>query len=238
MGAIRRIRRRPGPRQCPARAQETRRLCYRAGQFVCGSIWYGRVSLGVERLILLPSHSLCAVLKRLSLCEKLSIVPLYFLDKVCNTQFAQCFAVERVINQQGIEAQYEGFLEHCGRGIVRALRALNGPAALPALVHCAHGKDRTGVVCALVLKLCGASDEEVVADYVATQTNLAGDGRARMRQELASVRLDPSFEGARAATMQRFLHALHAKHGGVAVYLARNGFLLDEQISLRRTLVA
>ncbi|MCR4920515.1 MAG: tyrosine-protein phosphatase [Bacteroidaceae bacterium] len=41
----------------------------------------------------------------------------------------------------------------------------------PYLVHCLEGKDRTGYVCALLEGLCGASYEEIVADYLATYNN-------------------------------------------------------------------
>lgn len=37
---------------------------------------------------------------------------------------------------------------------------------LPALVHCAHGKDRTGVVIMLLLMLAGVPHESIVQDYV------------------------------------------------------------------------
>jgi protein tyrosine/serine phosphatase len=38
----------------------------------------------------------------------------------------------------------------------------------PALVHCMAGKDRTGIICAVVLKLLGVSDDDVVEDYLLT----------------------------------------------------------------------
>ncbi len=41
----------------------------------------------------------------------------------------------------------------------------------PYLVHCTEGKDRTGFVCALLEALCGASYEEIVADYMITYDN-------------------------------------------------------------------
>lgn len=37
---------------------------------------------------------------------------------------------------------------------------------LPALVHCAHGKDRTGVVIMLLLMACDVPHEAIVQDYV------------------------------------------------------------------------
>ncbi|MBB4913314.1 tyrosine-protein phosphatase [Streptosporangium saharense] len=43
---------------------------------------------------------------------------------------------------------------------------------LPALVHCAAGKDRTGLVVALVLDLVGVEHEVIVRDYAATATHL------------------------------------------------------------------
>jgi hypothetical protein len=42
----------------------------------------------------------------------------------------------------------------------------------PAVCHCAAGKDRTGLISAIVLGLLGVPDEFIVADYAATQENL------------------------------------------------------------------
>ena len=44
----------------------------------------------------------------------------------------------------------------------------------PYLIHCIEGKDRTGFVCALLEALCGASYEEIVADYMVTYENYYG----------------------------------------------------------------
>ena len=43
------------------------------------------------------------------------------------------------------------------------------PGALPAVFHCAAGKDRTGLLAALLLSALGVSDEDVVADYALTE---------------------------------------------------------------------
>ncbi|EFQ83741.1 hypothetical protein HMPREF0063_11404 [Aeromicrobium marinum DSM 15272] len=52
--------------------------------------------------------------------------------------------------------------------VVRAVADSEGPA----LVHCAAGKDRTGVAVALMLSLVGTPREAVVADYLATELHL------------------------------------------------------------------
>jgi protein-tyrosine phosphatase len=61
---------------------------------------------------------------------------------------------------------YVGYVESAGRNVATALRVLADPASGPTLVHCAAGKDRTGVVVALALSMVGVPREEVVADYL------------------------------------------------------------------------
>ena len=48
------------------------------------------------------------------------------------------------------------------------LRALAAPGALPALVHCAGGADRTGIITALVLGIAGVPAETIAGDYALT----------------------------------------------------------------------
>ena len=52
-----------------------------------------------------------------------------------------------------------------------ALRILSDPANLPAIISCAIGKDRTGIVVALVLALLGKSDEYIVQEYVLSEVS-------------------------------------------------------------------
>ena len=54
--------------------------------------------------------------------------------------------------------------------LIAALKELPSHPA-PYVVHCLEGKDRTGYVCALLEGLCGATYEEMVADYLKTYDN-------------------------------------------------------------------
>jgi len=38
----------------------------------------------------------------------------------------------------------------------------------PVLIHCSLGKDRTGVICALILSICGVEDDIVAHEYALT----------------------------------------------------------------------
>lgn len=57
--------------------------------------------------------------------------------------------------------------------LIAALKELPKHPA-PYVVHCMEGKDRTGYVCALLEGLCGATYEEMVADYLTTYDNFYG----------------------------------------------------------------
>lgn len=55
-------------------------------------------------------------------------------------------------------------LPHCPPACLQ-LMAEGAQARRPQLFFCKLGKDRTGLLAALVLSACGASEEEIVADY-------------------------------------------------------------------------
>ena len=105
-----------------------------------------------------------------------------------------------------------------GAALVAALELLAGEDALPAVVHCTAGKDRTGLLVALLLELLGIERDQVVADYAETTVNMPGI--------LDRIRSSPFFRGNGLAaapewifgsepeTMRAFLTWLDAEHGG------------------------
>lgn len=76
--------------------------------------------------------------------------------------------------------------------LIEALKELSLRPA-PYLVHCTEGKDRTGYVCALLEGLCGATYEEIVADYLTTYNNyfrITPEKDPAVCQALVSLRLN------------------------------------------------
>ena len=65
-----------------------------------------------------------------------------------------------------LTGHYVDYVENAGANVARALRVLADPDSGTTLVHCAAGKDRTGVVVALALSLAGVTREAVVEDYL------------------------------------------------------------------------
>jgi protein-tyrosine phosphatase len=135
---------------------------------------------------------------------------------------------------------YLGYLRDRPDSIVGALRDVAfGDGA--AVVHCAAGKDRTGVVCALALAAVGVPRAAIVADYVATGERL-GPLLARLRssptyaEDLAG-RPDESHRP-RPETMARVLELLDEHSGGPCGWLDGHGFGAAELSVLRDRLVA
>lgn len=93
------------------------------------------------------------------------------------------------------------------------------------VVHCQAGKDRTGVVVALVLRLAGVPIETIVADYVLSET----EGRVALERWVDAA---PDEEqrahrdrrvGAPAGAMRRMLEELEDRYGGARAYLLGAG---------------
>jgi protein-tyrosine phosphatase len=136
---------------------------------------------------------------------------------------------------------YRHLLQERAASLTAAVRLLARPGAVPAIVFCSAGKDRTGLVSALTLAAVGASDRAIVADYAQTERNMHGAFRetivARARaagigeQELA-VKV-----GSPPELMQETLAWLRERHGGAREYLMGNGMTPTELDALRDALV-
>ncbi|HWH95445.1 MAG TPA: tyrosine-protein phosphatase [Baekduia sp.] len=135
---------------------------------------------------------------------------------------------------------YFGYMERRPDSIVAALRTIaEPPAGGAALVHCAAGKDRTGLVVALALEVAGADRAAVIADYAATSERIA-----RIVARLAASPTyagdmqvdDPQHHAARPESMARILELLDERHGSPAGWLRDNGLEDDARDALRARL--
>lgn len=134
----------------------------------------------------------------------------------------------------GIEAFYIKVLEQCGAEIAAAMRVAANPTNYPILVCCSMGKDRTGIVVALLLAVAGARDEDIVADYVLSTSNQSDEQRVAVKQ----LGLSADWNEAKAATMHGVLQYLRSKHGSVEGYLKHVGVTEEEIEGIRNAVVA
>lgn len=134
---------------------------------------------------------------------------------------------------------YLGYLTQRGDAVVEALRALAVPGEGASVVHCAAGKDRTGVVVALSLAVAGVPHDEIAIDY-----GLSGEVIdaivARLRATSTyggdTAQRNTADHAPRRETMDRVLEILDERFDGPIGWLDQHGFGADEQAALRARL--
>ena len=122
--------------------------------------------------------------------------------------------------------------------------ALRGIAAegVPALVHCVNGKDRTGVLAAVVERIAGHPREQIVANYLATNelcaAQIAAD-EARLGAGMTAGEhaILMSFLEARPSYLQAFFDEAEAQFGGWEGYLSRGLRLTPAHLATLRALM-
>jgi protein-tyrosine phosphatase len=144
-----------------------------------------------------------------------------------------------------LDEAYFLLVDRRGPALAQAVRALLDPGALPAIVHCTAGKDRTGIVVALVLAALGVPDEVIAADFAATSLFLNEEFRQSLLAHVATVGVSQGLDEERRAAMLacgpelilRAIDRIRYSHGGVEQYLLHHGMTLDELGQLRSLLL-
>ncbi|CAJ2501380.1 Uu.00g042330.m01.CDS01 [Anthostomella pinea] len=153
--------------------------------------------------------------------------------------------------EEGFVRAYMGILEagtsadNTARPFATILAHLtSGPDPTPLLIHCSAGKDRTGIICAFILSLCGVDDEIVAHEYGLTNLGL----KSIQAEILVNLLNLPGFRdnpdgaramvGARRESMLGFLKAIREKYGSVEACVLELGLLTPDGVAqLRHNLI-
>lgn len=135
--------------------------------------------------------------------------------------------------------RYVLLAEYGAAAIARVVAIVAGTDGA-AVFHCAAGKDRTGIVSAVILGVLGVPDEIIAADYAATQENLtaiierllAAEGYRTVLEALPADTLH-----AKPGTMRELLRQLRARHGSLHGYLRSAGLAEEAFERLERGLL-
>jgi protein-tyrosine phosphatase len=143
--------------------------------------------------------------------------------------------------QPELAAVYRHMIDDCGAAIATAIGHLCEDGALPGLVHCTAGKDRTGLVVALVLEVIGVPDEVIAADYALSEAYL-DSGTAKAISRIRAITglgrwLDLGALGASPQVINDALGRVRARSGSVSDYLIGNGLNESDLSNLRTALV-
>jgi len=115
---------------------------------------------------------------------------------------------------------------------------LADPLNYPVLIHCTQGKDRTGLIIALVLLLLGAPADAIKHDYVLSESELLPEKEARM-QEIKEIDLGEEFAGCPLDWTEKVQEHIEERYGGIQPYLKDHvGISPETQESLKAILSA
>ncbi len=146
-----------------------------------------------------------------------------FLDLIPHGFDGRDELVERAIPHEdaaehAMDHFYLDYVQHAPAEMATALRTIADPHSRAVLVHCAAGKDRTGVVVAVALSLVGVRRDAVVADYARTDERIAAIRERLLHTDLYSTDIARrSLDSMRphADNMDRFLDRIDREYGGV-----------------------
>ena len=147
---------------------------------------------------------------------------------------------ESLVNDVPVVRAYIGYLARRPDSIAESVRAIAHTDGA-VLVHCAAGKDRTGVVVAIALDAAGWQREAIVEDYLATtqridqiMTRLRSSETYRAELEGHSSDRHAPVPGA----IERVLELVDQRYGGSVAFLRENGLDDTELELLRRRLLS
>ena len=137
--------------------------------------------------------------------------------------------------------RYEEMLDDGSAALAAALEVLADPAAYPAVFHCAAGKDRTGVLAAVVLGLLDVDDDTIAEDYGlsrAAMDSLVAWMRENVPEALDAMTDQPAaFLDAPPRAMLEVLGVVRDRYGSMAGYVEAIGVAPDVVAALRENLL-
>lgn len=142
---------------------------------------------------------------------------------------------------RSLDAVYRAILDTRKEQLALVFRSLLEADGLPVVIHCTAGKDRTGIVIALLLALAGVDDTRIAADYAMTAEFLTPDyyDGARERAERAGYRWEDyqKLLVCPPGLMLETLAYLHETYGSAPNFLSECGLSSSEIGALREALL-
>jgi protein-tyrosine phosphatase len=139
----------------------------------------------------------------------------------------------------GLAEIYQVMLDRRPELFAEAIAAVAEAPPGAVAIHCAAGKDRTGLVVALVLSVAGVYPEAIAADYGLSEQRLAEPAQrflAGISDPAARERI-AELQATSPDTMMRVLSHLDTGHGGVDTYLGSAGCTDGHLDAIRERLI-
>ncbi len=144
-------------------------------------------------------------------------------------------------DQTYMNARYQHLLEGGTDAIIASFRIFARPTSYPLVFHCVAGKDRTGLIAALLLDLLGVPDETIAQDYQLTDRATAewfDRVRSTQPEEIETIQQIPAvLFTANPETILSLLARIRSTTGTIEKWLLTHGVLTEEIDSIRELLL-
>ncbi len=111
---------------------------------------------------------------------------------------------------------YQSYPDRMAPALATVFEAAAHSDGRPLLFHCTAGKDRTGFVAAIVLKAFGADEDQVMTDYLATNTMW---DRKSSRMSFLPAPAQEAILQARTEYLHTAIETVMGRYGTVDAYL-------------------
>lgn len=91
----------------------------------------------------------------------------------CQRKKAAYVVGQEILSPMGVGKMYKELVTYCQEEVLAAMMVFTNPSNYPIEIHCTQGKDRTGIVSALIMSIAGVPKDVIVNDYAKTQKGLA-----------------------------------------------------------------
>ncbi|MFN2562349.1 MAG: tyrosine-protein phosphatase [Jatrophihabitans sp.] len=150
-------------------------------------------------------------------------------------------SIDESDRRRGASGVYLSYLDDRADSVIDALRLIAGTEGA-TVVHCAAGKDRTGVVVALALAEVGVERDAIIEDYALSGERIEAiinrlSARKTYASDLDAGTVNFDRHKPRAETMARLLDVVDEFYGGVPAWLRAHGWTEEDAAALRHKLL-
>jgi protein-tyrosine phosphatase len=141
----------------------------------------------------------------------------------------------KVMQPKGLVGLAIDSVDASKKEVRRIFNILSDRQQYPIMVHCSHGKDRTGLVTALVMMLLDVPVEDINADYLRSNRELQ-PMYPSIVNDMAKVGLADDFALCPPQLVFALKSHIDQKYGGIELYLQAAGVTLDQQDKVKQIL--
>jgi len=191
-----------------------------------------------ERFILslIGARSFFALLRNLpNCCWRFFAFLCLICDYMCKTRLLHKHIMARILNDMGLENFNLFLIDNCQREIGTAIHVFTESTRYPLLINCSQGKDRTGLIVALLQLISEEYTPEETISHYSESYGLLKDEEV-LKEVSEKYYLNDDWKQSRPETMRHIIEYIDTQYTSVRSFLELCGVDEDEQNTIKNNL--